>query len=82
MEGDDVQAVVKVQTKAPLPHPFFEVTVSRGDHADIHPNRLIAPDSQKLPLFQHAQDFRLDRGVHFTNFVEENRALVGKFKLP
>src|SRR5207249_9103325 len=53
------------------------VTVRRGDQPKIHWNRTTATQAPHRPVFQDAQKLGLEVRRHFSDLVEEQRALVG-----
>src|SRR5579862_531897 len=81
LNGDDVEPVVQVGTEGALAHAAVQVAVGGGDHADIDAHRLPAADARKLPLLEHAQDLGLGARWHLADLVQEERALIGQFKL-
>lgn len=43
VQGDDIQAMVKVGRKEAIFHLLGEITIRRCDDADVHPHRFVAP---------------------------------------
>src|SRR5881628_3321334 len=58
----------------------FQVTMSRGDDADIDGNRFRSANTLKGLLLEHAQEFHLRVGRQVADFIEEERAFVGLLK--
>ncbi|MNE37267.1 hypothetical protein D3C80_1311120 [compost metagenome] len=77
----DVQAVIQVGTEAPLVGGLAQVFLGRGNDADIQRDQLVAAQALDHPFLQHAQQFYLYIQAHALDFVEEQRAAVGKFEL-
>ena len=50
--------------------------------AHVHLPRLRAPNSQDLPIRDHAQELGLRGGRHLRHFVEEEGSLVGSLEEP
>ena len=61
-------------------HGFFQITVRGGDHADIDLHITDAADAADFVFLQYAQEFGLQEGGEFADFIEENRAAVGRFE--
>ena len=76
MNAHDVEPVKQILAELPRRHGGFERLVCGGDDAHVHLNRLVAADALERAALQYAQDFRLRRGRHVADFIEENRALV------
>ncbi len=72
----DVEAVKQILAELFGGDGGFERLVRRGDDAHVHLDRLVAADALERAALQHAQNFRLRRGRHVADFVEENRAVV------
>src|SRR4051812_29151551 len=51
-----------------------------SDDAHVDLDRMRIADALELALLQHAQELRLQRRAHRSNFVEEERALVRLFE--
>ena len=54
LQGDNVQAVIEVFTKATGLHLFLQVLVGGGDEADVGTPHLGRTDRDELPLLQYA----------------------------
>ena len=78
LEGD--QPEVQVLAELPLHHPLVQVLVRRRDHAEVAPHGPAGADGQNLAVFQHPQQFDLQRGRDVGHLVEEERAAVGLFQ--
>ncbi|VVE04435.1 hypothetical protein PNO31109_02287 [Pandoraea nosoerga] len=57
-----------------------QIAVCGGDHAHVARHGLRRAKPQYLALLQHAQQARLQRHRHFADFVQENRAVVGRLE--
>src|SRR6266481_1628617 len=81
MDGHDIQAIKQVFAKYALFHRALQRLVGGGKHADVHLDIALSAQARKFVVLQHVQKFGLQRGMHFTDFVEENGAAVGLFEL-
>ena len=54
--------------------------VGRGHEPDINPDRLRAAQALEFLFLQYTQQLRLQLERDITDFVKEQRALVGQFK--
>jgi len=66
----------QVFPEPPFPHHRLQITMGRGDHADIHGDRLRPTDPLEGLLLEHTQQFDLRAGRQIADFVEEEGALV------
>ena len=80
MNAHNVQAIKQIFAKLFCRHGSFERLVRGGDDAHIHFQRRVAADAFERAGLQHAQDFRLRRGRHIADFIEENRAVIALLK--
>src|ERR1700678_2901488 len=78
----NVQPVIKILTEQALPYAVLEVHICCGDDADIETDPFVATQPLNLLLLQNTQQFCLHGKRHIAYFIEENRAMVGRFKLP
>src|SRR5262249_57461788 len=77
MDGEDIQAIVKVVPEAPfLDHPG-EVAVRRRDHADVELDRPGAADPLELLLLEDPEELRLKLQRDLAHLVEEEGAALG-----
>src|ERR1019366_3173115 len=74
------QAVEQVLAKAPFFHRQIEILVGSRDYAYIHRDFVMSSQPVIRRTVKHAQQLHLDLRLQFANFVEKNRALIGKFK--
>ena len=77
-----VEAKVQVFAELALLDLGTQILAGRGDHPQIHFDRLAAADAPKLALFDYAQQLGLQIEAEFTEFVEEHRAAAGQVKGP
>src|SRR5882724_7680499 len=77
IEGDYVQAVIKVLAEAALFHGLLQVDIGGGEDADIDLDLLDAAQMHKLFVLQHAKDLGLRLHAHGADLVEEDGAAVG-----
>ena len=81
-QGDDIEAVVEIFAERAAGDPVPEVDIGRGQQADIDLNRPLGPDRFDRALLDGAEEFGLQVGAQFADFVEEEGASVGEFELP
>lgn len=58
-----------------------QVTIGRGNHADVRLERARAAQPLKLAFLEHAQELRLCLRAHLGDFVEKEHAARGLFDL-
>ena len=75
------QAEVEVAAEASFGDVPLQIAVRGGDHAHVDLDRLAAADALERMPFQHAEKLGLDGGAHLADFVEHQRALVGRLEL-
>jgi len=80
MDLRDVQAVVQVAAKTPALHLGTQVAVGRGNDTDIDAPRLHTPHAQHFPRLEHAQQLRLQGQGQLADFIEKQRAAVGRLE--
>src|SRR5579863_2018965 len=80
-QREDVDPVEEVAAKRVLLDEVFQIAVSGDHYANIDLNRFIAADALNFAFFQHAKELCLHRDRHIADFVEEQRATIGLFKL-
>ena len=79
-QGHDIQAIIKVLTKALLPHFTREIAIGCGNQADIHGFFLDSTQPAKSLVFNYLEQFGLNVDFHFADFIQEERAAVCQFK--
>lgn len=79
--ADDVQTVVKVVPEQLVFDHFLYVLVRRGDYAHVHGLGLVGAYPLHRALLYEAEQAHLHRERHVSDLVEEDRAVVGVFKL-
>jgi hypothetical protein len=77
VNADDVQAVEQVFAELAKLHPVLQVLIGRGDDTYIGFHLIVSADAVELAILQHAQQARLQRRRHVTDFIEEQRAAIG-----
>src|SRR5205807_10559198 len=73
-------AIEQVFAEGSLLDERREVSIRRRDYARVHFSFFVRADGAHLPLLQHAQEFYLHSRRHFTDFIEKDRALLGRFE--
>ena len=82
LNADDVQPEEQVFTQLAFRHGLLEVAVGGRDDPHVHVHVVLAPQARELAVLQDLQQLGLERRAHLAHFVEEHRAVVGKFKFP
>src|SRR3546814_3545640 len=59
---------------------LFQILVRGGNDPDVDGLRLVAADALDLAFLQHTKQFYLHVGRHIADFVEEDRAAVGRLE--
>src|SRR2546421_10536143 len=54
--------------------------VGCGNHTNIESDFLLSAETADLSVFEHAEELRLQRDGHFTDFIQEERAAVGELE--
>jgi len=80
LQGDHVQPVEEVLTKAPRADLFPEVAAGCGDDPRAHGDRLAAADPLESALLEEAEQLPLKLGRQLADLVEERRAALGGFQ--
>ena len=57
-----------------------KILISRCQNSNINPNGSGAAQPLKFLFLEHAQKLRLQLQWHLADFVQENRAAIGKLK--
>src|SRR5258707_5282 len=78
-DGHDVDAEVEVFTEAAFAYRVFEVFVGGGNQAEVDFARDAAAEALHGAFLQDAQEFALEVGIKGGDFVEKERAIVGRF---
>ena len=81
VHGDDVDAVEKVLSEATLADRALQIAVGRANQARLEPNGLLAADTEKDPLLDEAQQFRLNRGGQLGNLIEEENSVARSLRV-
>ena len=80
MHSHHIQAEIKVLAKRAVAIFGFEIAIGGGNHAHIHFDLLIAADRADFFFLQHAQQLGLHLLRQFANFIQKNRAAIGRLK--
>src|SRR5688500_1233786 len=80
LNGNDVEAVVKIFAEGAVLNPFFERLVGSGEHPDIDEKRCVVTDAADFFFLEHAEKTALQHRGHGADFVEKYRAAVGFLK--
>ena len=78
----DFQSEVKVFTKRAGLDLFLQVFVRGGDQPHVRRQRLVGTDAFKGALAEEPQQFDLNRGVNFPDFVQKQRPALGLLDPP
>ena len=80
IDPQDVQAIEEVGSEVASLDALAEWAIRRGDHADIHRDRLRPTDARDLPLLEYPQQLYLRARRDLTDLVEEERAPTREFE--
>ena len=72
------QPVIQVRAEPPFDHRGLHVDVRRRDDAHIHRRRAMTAQALHLAFLQEAQQARLAFERQIADFIEEQRAAVGR----
>src|ERR1019366_10155625 len=81
VNGNDVEAIIKVLAKSSLFERLAQIAVGGGEQAYVNFHSACAAEAFEFALLQHAEKLDLDCGRNIADFIEKERALVGEFKL-
>jgi len=76
IDGNRIEAVIKVLTETAIFDGLFQVPVSGRKHTNINPAFTATAHPLHGALLQEAQQLRLETHGHIANFVQEKRAAV------
>src|SRR5271165_3239010 len=76
------QAMKQVLTEAPGLHGGFEILVGGGDDTHVYFDLAMPAQTVERLAIENAQQLDLRLRLQFSDFVEEERSLVGQFKKP
>src|SRR5580700_5385630 len=76
-----IQPVIEVLPEFARLDRLFQVPVGGGDDARVKGQQAGASQSLELTLLQDSQQFGLEQRSHFADFVEQQRSVLGGFKL-
>ena len=74
VDVEDLQAIKEIFAEGSAFDCFTQVAIGRRHHANVCLQRTRPAQPLKFMLLQHAQEFRLRRQTHLTDFVEEQHA--------
>src|SRR5206468_8666034 len=78
MDGQDVESIVEILSKAPLGDHLTHVTVGRGDDPDVRALALGRADRPHFARLQEAQELHLQAERQVADLVEQERARMGQ----
>src|SRR5689334_16811964 len=76
LEGDDVQAMIKVLTETALTHQAEQIDIGGRDDAYVHLDCFGAAKAHEFAFLNNAQQLGLSFQTDSGYLVEENRALI------
>ena len=79
-DGKNIETVVQVASKLVIRDHFLEIAIRRGNEPHIDLQRAAVAQPFEFPLLQCPQKLWLQFDWDVPNFIQEKRALVGKFK--
>src|ERR1700730_9047202 len=71
VDVEDLQPIEQILPEASLSDSPLQITIARGNHADIGLDEPRATESPELPLLQDTKQLRLGHRAHLAHFVEE-----------
>src|SRR5690554_4449062 len=80
LDVDDVQAVVEIFAQPSFADLLLEVSIGRGDEADVHADGFDAADALKFLLLKRAEKLHLHARWDLRDLIEKKRALVRELK--
>ncbi len=78
--GKTVEAVVEIVTEPLGSHHPAKITVRRGDHAHIDPERPRPAETLELAFLHHPEELWLQLEGHLADLIEKQRAAVRKLE--
>ncbi len=82
MNRKNVQSIEQIGAQHTSSHRGLEIAVRRGNHSDVHPNRMSPTDALELALLQHAQERNLCFREQLSDFIQEDGPAFGQFEPP
>ena len=80
-EVHDVQTVVEVFAELLAPHLLEQVAIGRRNHAHVDDGAgLLGADALNLAVLEEPQQHALHAQAHLADFVEQDRAAVGRLE--
>src|SRR5271163_909198 len=79
-QWEHAESVIKVLPQCTLENRTPQIAVRRGDHADVHLDRLASSQPFELALLKHAQEFQLHLSGHFADLIEEYSTAVSELE--
>src|SRR5262249_17991660 len=81
MQRKSIEPVVKILAKTLGGKSFRNVDVGGCKDSHIHLDHVSTAQARELLVLQYMQQFGLKAGRHFSDFIQQNRALVAQLKL-
>ncbi len=78
--GNDVEAIEEILSECAFAHEGFQVAVGGGDDAHVGLSGAGLPHRLKFAFLEDTEEFDLERGGDFTDFVKKDGAGVGGFE--
>ena len=79
VNGEDIQAVVKVLAELAFFHELFKIPAGRCDEPDVDFDLLVAADAREGAFLDEAEKFDLNRLAEVADFIKEERSAVCGF---
>src|SRR5512147_1122102 len=70
--------MIEVFSKEPFFQCSFEISICRGDDADINGNRSATANALKFPFLKKTQELCLKLRGNIADFIKKNRSAVGQ----
>ena len=78
---DDVEPVIEVFAKLTRPDPGLEISIRRGDDADVRVDDPVPADPGGFAVLEDVEELGLQRERHLADLVEHQRAPMCDFEL-
>ncbi len=80
LNGNDIQAVIKILAKLSLGDGFSQVLIGCGEHAHVHRQPFLTTDAADLMLLKDAQQARLHVRADTADLIEKAGSALGFFE--
>ena len=81
-DGKHIQAIEQVFAEFLFGNVLVQIAIGRGDDTHVDMQSSDSAQPFKLAILQYTQEFGLQFGRHFSDFIQKQRALVRQFDTP